>query len=69
MDRDGSPFSWGQWIYSTLLTTMRKIAMHGLREIRMVEGHTRTERGMCVTWLLGFPYRVYIDSNHRDSQI
>jgi hypothetical protein len=41
------PFFLGQWIYSTLLTTMRKIAMHGLREIRMVEGHTRTERGMC----------------------
>jgi hypothetical protein len=33
----------------------------------MVRDHTRTERGMCVACWSGFPSRVYIDLNHRDS--
>jgi hypothetical protein len=41
----------------------------GPREIRMVMDHTRTERGKRVACWLGFPYRVYIDLNHRDSRI
>jgi hypothetical protein len=46
-----------------------KVAMHGLREIRIGEAYMQTERGMCVACWSGFPYRVYIDSNCRDSRI
>jgi hypothetical protein len=35
----------------------------------MVVDHTQTERGKRVASWLGFPYRVYIDSNRRDSPI
>jgi hypothetical protein len=35
----------------------------------MVVDHTRTEREKRVACWLGFPYRVYIDSNHHDSRI
>jgi hypothetical protein len=43
-----SPFSRGQWICSNLLMTRQKVAICGPRDIRMIEGHTRTERGKCV---------------------
>jgi hypothetical protein len=34
----------------------------------MVEGHTRTDRGIRISaWWLGFPLQGYIDSNYRDS--
>jgi hypothetical protein len=33
----------------------RKVAIRGPREIRMVEDHTRTERGKYVSCWLGFP--------------
>jgi hypothetical protein len=46
----------------------QNVAMCGSREIYMVEGHTRTEHRKCVAYWSGFPYRVYIDSNHRDSR-
>jgi hypothetical protein len=36
----GGTFSREQWICPTLLTTSRKVTIHGPREIRMVEGHT-----------------------------
>jgi hypothetical protein len=36
VDRDRSPSSRGQWICSTLLTTVPKVAIRGPREIRMV---------------------------------
>jgi hypothetical protein len=55
---------------STLLMTMQKVVIRRLREICMVESYTRTElREMCVACWSGFSYRVYIDSNHRDSRI
>jgi hypothetical protein len=49
------PFSREQWPYSTLSTTLRKVAICGPHEIRMVEGHTRTERGKRVACWSGFP--------------
>jgi hypothetical protein len=39
MDCVRNPFSRKQWPCSTLLTIMRKVAMRGPCEIRMVEGH------------------------------
>jgi hypothetical protein len=66
----GSPFSWEQWDPSKSLGDSRKVSMRRPREIRMVWDHTRIERGMHIAcWLGFFPYMVYIDSNHRDSQI
>jgi hypothetical protein len=35
----------------------------------MVRDHMQTESGMRVACWSDFPYRVYIDSNRRDSQI
>jgi hypothetical protein len=64
-----SPFSWEQWPCSTLLMTTWKVAIRGPREVRMVDGHTRTERGKHVACWSGFPSRVYIDSNSHDSRI
>jgi hypothetical protein len=64
----GSHSSWEQWICSNLLTTMQKVDMHWPRDIRIVWDHTRTECGMRVVCWLGFPYRVYIDSNCRNSR-
>jgi hypothetical protein len=51
----GSPSSWEQWICSNLLMTVRKIAIRGPHEIRMVLNHMWTEHGKCVTCWLGFP--------------
>jgi hypothetical protein len=51
----GSPSSQRQWICSNLLTTTRKVAIRGPREIRMVDGHTWTEREICVACWSGFP--------------
>jgi hypothetical protein len=64
-----SPSSRGQWICSNLLMTMRKVAMCWPREICIVWDYTRTERGMRMACWSGFPCRVYINSNHRDSRI
>jgi hypothetical protein len=64
-----SPSSQKQWICSNLLTTMWKVTMCWPREIHMVWDHMRTKRGMCVACWSSFPYRVYIDSNRRDSWI
>jgi hypothetical protein len=64
-----SPSSRGQLICSNLLTTMWKVAMRWPCEIRMVWDHTRTECGMHLACWLGFPCRVYIDSNRRNSRI
>jgi hypothetical protein len=47
----------------------RKVAICGPCETRMVDGHTRTERGKRVACWPGFSCMVYIDSNHRDSRI
>jgi hypothetical protein len=65
----GSPFSREHLICSNLLTTVRKVATCGSREIRMVLDHTRTECGKHVACWLDFPCMVYINSNCRDSQI
>jgi hypothetical protein len=35
--------------------TLRKVAICGSREIRIVEGHTRTERGKRMVCWSGFP--------------
>jgi hypothetical protein len=69
VDCVGSPFSREQWDPSKSVGVSHRVAIYGPREIRMVLGHTRTERGKRVTCWSGFPCRVYIDSNHRDSQI
>jgi hypothetical protein len=69
VDWIGSPTSWEEWICSNLLMTTWKVVMRWLREKRMVWDHTWTECGMCVACWLGFPCRLYIDSNHRDSRI
>jgi hypothetical protein len=58
VDCVGSPFSREQWDPSKSIGVSRKVAMH-----------PRTKRGMCVVCWLGFPSRVYIDSNHHDSRI
>jgi hypothetical protein len=42
------PFSWEQWLCSSLLVTSRKVAIRGLREIRTIKDHMRTERGKCM---------------------
>jgi hypothetical protein len=61
VDCVGSPFSWEQWLCPSLLTTLRKIAIRGPREIRMVEGHMRTERGKHVACWSSF----YLQGVHR----
>jgi hypothetical protein len=63
------PFSQEQYFCPSLLTTLRMVAIPGPREIRMVEGHMRIERGKHVTCWSSFPYRVYINSNRRDSRL
>jgi hypothetical protein len=68
-DWDKSPVSQEQWLCSTLLMTTWKVAIHGLCKICMVECHTRTDRRIQTTCWSGFPYSVYIDSNHRVSRI
>jgi hypothetical protein len=55
VDWVASPSSRGQWIYSNLLMTTWKVAIRGLCEIRMVEGHTWTERGIDVVCWSGSP--------------
>jgi hypothetical protein len=48
----GIPVSREQWDPSKYVGGSRKVAIRGPREICMVEGHTRTECGKCVTcWL------------------
>jgi hypothetical protein len=44
------------WISDSpsLLMASQKIAIRGLREIRMIKGHARIEHGKCVTCWLGF---------------
>jgi hypothetical protein len=49
VDCVGSPSSWGQWICSNLLMTVRKITICRPRELRMVLDYTRNERGKCVS--------------------
>jgi hypothetical protein len=51
----GSPSSWEQWICSNLLMIVRKLAICGPCEIRIVLNHTRTERGKRVECWSGFP--------------
>jgi hypothetical protein len=55
VDCVGSPSSQGQWTRSNLLTTVRKVAICGPREIRVVLDHTWTERGKRVVCWSGFP--------------
>jgi hypothetical protein len=51
----GSSSSREQLSCSNLLTVVRKVAICGPREIRMVLDHTRTERGKRVACWSGFP--------------
>jgi hypothetical protein len=69
VDWVGRPSSREQWIYSNLFTTMRKVAMHWPREVRMVWDYMRTKHGMRVACWSGFPCRVYINLIHVDSRI
>jgi hypothetical protein len=55
VDFVGSPSSQGQWIRSNLLMTVRKVAICGPCEIRMVLDHTWTERGKRVACWSDFP--------------
>jgi hypothetical protein len=54
VDWVGSPFSQVHWLCPSLLMASRKVAIRGLREIRMVEDRTRTERGKHVACWWGF---------------
>jgi hypothetical protein len=49
------PVSQEQWDPSKSIGVSRKVAICGPREIRMVEGHTRTEREKRVACWSGFP--------------
>jgi hypothetical protein len=69
VDCAGSPFSPEQWLCSSLLTMVRKVAICGPCEIRMIKGHMWTEYGKHVACWSDFPCKVYIDLNHRDSRI
>jgi hypothetical protein len=55
MDYVRSPFCREQWLCPPLLTTSRKVAKCGPREIRIVEGHTQIEHGKHVVCWSGFP--------------
>jgi hypothetical protein len=55
VDCVGRPFSREQWNPSKSIGNSRKAAMRGPREICMVEGHTRTERGKRMAYWSGFP--------------
>jgi hypothetical protein len=65
----GSSFFLGTVTLSNSVGDSQKVTIHGLCEIRMVEVHTWTKHRKRVACWLGFPCRVYIDSNHRDSRI
>jgi hypothetical protein len=65
----GVPFFSGVVTLSNSVGDSRNVAICGLREIRMVEGHTRTKCRKCVACWSGFSCRVYIDSNRSDSRI
>jgi hypothetical protein len=65
----GSSFFSGVVTPSNSIGGSRKVAIRGLREIRMAENHTRTERRKRVSCWSSFPCWMYIDSNRRDSQI
>jgi hypothetical protein len=54
-------FSREQWLCPPLLMTSRKVVIHEPREIRMVDDHTRTERGKRVACWSDFP----IEGMHR----
>jgi hypothetical protein len=64
-----SSFFSGAVTLSNSIGDSRKVAIRGLREIHMVEGHMRTKHRKHVTCWSGFPCRVYIDSNHCDFRI
>jgi hypothetical protein len=51
------------------IETTLNVATRWPREIHMIWDHTRTEREMRVACWSGFPCRMYINSNHRDSWI
>jgi hypothetical protein len=65
----GSSFFSGAVTLSNSVGDSRKVAIRGLREIHMVEGHMRTKHRKHVTCWSSFPCRVYIDSNHYDFRI
>jgi hypothetical protein len=69
LDCVSSPFSREQWLCSSLLMIAFRVAIYGPREIRMVLDHTWTERGSMLCVGRVFPCKVYINLNHRDSQI
>jgi hypothetical protein len=50
----GSTFSQEQYYSSNAVDDSRKVAICGPREIHMIEGHMRTERGMRVACWSGF---------------
>jgi hypothetical protein len=49
------PFSLEQWDPSKSGGGSQKVALYGSREIRIVDGHTQTEREKCVAYWSGFP--------------
>jgi hypothetical protein len=69
VDCVGSPFSREQWDLSKSVGVSRKVVTYGDHPQEAYAGHTWTGMGSVRVVLSGFPYRVYIDSNHRDSRI
>jgi hypothetical protein len=70
----GRPTCWGFcwepfFLEVVTVNDSQNVAICGPCETRMVDGHTRTERGKRVACWPGFSCMVYIDSNHRDSRI
>jgi hypothetical protein len=49
------PFSREQWDPSKSVYGSGKVTIRGILEIRMVDGHTWTERGKCVACWMSFP--------------
>jgi hypothetical protein len=54
VDYVGGPFC-EHWLCPSLLTASQKIDIRGSREIRMIDGHMRTEHGKHVACWSGFP--------------
>jgi hypothetical protein len=65
----GSTFSREQWICSTLLNQSERLPCMGTARRKRTHGICGLAWEAYVSCWLGFPCRVYIDSNRRDSRI
>jgi hypothetical protein len=69
MDYVGSPFSWEQWDLSKSIGASWKVATYEAAHRKRTLGVRGLVWKAYVSCCRVFPCRVYIDSNHRDSQI